>query len=226
MKQLLPNVFTLEGMLVGRVYLIKDSDGVTLIDAAVPPAGPRILKELASAGYQPSDLKRILLTHVHPDHVGGLHVLLEAAPHAQLMCHALEKPVVEGDQEIVRPQRTIRPPATRLKPLPVPVARTLADGDILPEVLGGLQVLWTPGHAPGHLSFWQPELGLLFCGDTMFHLMGITLPLAALTADMTQNIESIKREVALNPKVVCFGHGPIITEDAAGKLRRFAARFG
>jgi glyoxylase-like metal-dependent hydrolase (beta-lactamase superfamily II) len=231
MKQLLPSLYTLGGMLVGRVYLIQDTDGLTLIDAAIPPSGGRILKAIQTLGHSISDLKRIIITHAHPDHVGGLPTLHQAAPQAQIICHPLEKPVIEGQIEIPRApleslsrlSRMMLPPPTRLPS--VPVSRTVEEGEVLSEVLGGLHVLWTPGHAPGHISLWQPDLGLLFCGDTMFHLIGITLPIRAFTVDMAQNIRSIQRQAALRPRMICFGHGPAITHNAAETLSHYAARF-
>ena len=78
MNEIIPNFYGLPGMLVGRVYVIKDADGLTLIDTAVPPAGKRIIKAIQAAGYQASDIKRVMLTHAHPDHFGGLRAVVEA----------------------------------------------------------------------------------------------------------------------------------------------------
>jgi glyoxylase-like metal-dependent hydrolase (beta-lactamase superfamily II) len=72
MKQIVPGVYRLSGMIAGNVYLIDDPDGITLIDASIPPSGKKILKHIANLGRPASAIKRILITHAHPDHVGGL----------------------------------------------------------------------------------------------------------------------------------------------------------
>jgi glyoxylase-like metal-dependent hydrolase (beta-lactamase superfamily II) len=109
---------------------------------------------------------------------------------------------------------------------PVPVARTLNDNDLLP-ILGGLQVIFTPGHAPGHISFWQPERRVLIVGDVIFYFFNrMTQPLAALTVDMEENKRSIKKLVALKPDSLLFGHGIPIVGKAATPLDEFARRIG
>lgn len=231
MQQVTENVQTFSGMLAGRVYLITDPDGLTLIDASIAPSGARILAALEKAGHQPSDVKRILITHAHPDHVGGLHKVQQATD-AQVMAGKTEAEVIEGKSVIAGPPRSelpallrlLLPPPTKISP-PTPVARVLSEGDVLPEVLGGLVALHTPGHAIDHLSFWQPERKILFCGDVMFNLRGLTLPFAPFTVNMEQNKQSAARLIALKPEVICFGHGkPLYGQDATQKLAEFAQR--
>lgn len=221
MQQVLPDIFTFIGLIVGRVYALRDQDGVTLIDASISNAGPKILAQLKQMGHQPTDVKRILITHAHPDHVGSLPDLY-AATQAQIWCHALEQPVIEGKTSIPRRPSGLRPPDTKMKP--TPVHRTLSDGEILP-ILGGLQVVTTPGHAPGHLSFWHPERKILITGDVLFHLFNrITLPLAMLTVDMAENKRSIRKIATLRPKSLLFGHGPAVIETGAAELDAFIHR--
>jgi glyoxylase-like metal-dependent hydrolase (beta-lactamase superfamily II) len=105
-----------------------------------------------------------------------------------------------------------------------PVDRTVTDNEIISDVLGGLHVVATPGHSPGHISFWQPERGILFTGDVLMNLMGLRLPFAAFTTDMTQNKRSLARIAALKPPILCFGHGTPLTQDTAARLRTFAEK--
>ena len=95
MQQILPNLYTFSGLLVGRVYLIDDGGELTIIDAGLTSAGPKILKQLAAANYQPSQVKRIIITHAHPDHIGSLKALAEATG-AQVIASADEAEVIEG----------------------------------------------------------------------------------------------------------------------------------
>lgn len=220
MQQIAPNLFCFTGLIAGRVYLIEDSDGLTLIDASIGPSAAKILKQLTAAGYQPGDVKRILITHGHPDHVGGLPAI-QAATGAQVIASTIERPVIEGKEPIPRPERAtatglarmgLRPPSTTVKP--TPVAREVNDGDMLPEVFGGMQVIALPGHAPGQIGFWQPEQRLLICGDAIMRLWGqVRLPLSFLTHDMAEAKRSIAKIAALDIALLCFGHGDPLTEN-------------
>jgi glyoxylase-like metal-dependent hydrolase (beta-lactamase superfamily II) len=105
---------------------------------------------------------------------------------------------------------------------PTPVDLPLQGGETLP-VLGGLHVIHTPGHSPGHLSFWQPEKRLLFCGDVLFNAPKFSLPPAFLTVDMDEDKRSVRKLAELGPEVICFGHGQPMTQNAAQRLRDFAA---
>jgi len=127
------------------------------------------------------------------------------------VAHTLEWPVIAG-------KVSETPHSTS------PVRRDVQGGDTLSEVLGGLQVIFTPGHAPGHICFWQPDRRLLFCGDVVMCLPRLRLPFAAFTVDMEENKRSIKKIAELEAEVVCFGHGQPLTRNAAAQLRAFAAK--
>jgi glyoxylase-like metal-dependent hydrolase (beta-lactamase superfamily II) len=105
-----------------------------------------------------------------------------------------------------------------------PVDRTVEDGELLSEVMDGLQAIATPGHSPGQIAFWQPQLGVLICGDTMMNPVGLRLPFAAFTADMAEARRSIQKVAQLQPRIVCFGHGQPLTENAAQAVSEFARR--
>jgi glyoxylase-like metal-dependent hydrolase (beta-lactamase superfamily II) len=224
MQQIIPGLYTFTGLMAGRAYAIEDADGLTLIDTSITPAGPKILQQLAAAGHQPNAVKRILITHAHPDHVGSLPFLQEKTG-AQVRASALEAEVIEGKKAIPRRPSNPRPPQTQYPGSPVD--RLLADGDVLAEVMGGLQAVFTPGHAPGHLAFWQPDKKVLFCGDTIFRIpFNMRLPYAMLTVDMAENIRAIGRLASLNPDIICFGHGKPLQENSANLLRQFAQKVG
>lgn len=223
MKQVAPQIHTFEGLMMGRVYLIEDEDGLTLIDSSISNAGGKILKQLREAGHKAEDVKRILITHAHPDHMGGL-VDIHKASGAEVWCHELEKPVVEGEQSIARKSSGMSPPDTKFAH--VPVSRSLQDKDHLP-ILGGLQVIFTPGHAPGHISFWHEERRLLIVGDTIFYFFNrMTLPLDMLTPDREENKRSIKKIYDLEPETLLFGHGVPIVGNAMAVLTPFVKRIG
>ncbi|MDQ3927883.1 MAG: MBL fold metallo-hydrolase [Chloroflexota bacterium] len=229
MKEVVPGIYTFSGLLVGRVYAIEDTDGLTIVDAGLKVAAQRVVAQLRAAGREPGDVKRILVTHAHPDHVGGLPELKRLTG-AEVICSELERPVTEGKVAIgmISPykemlqSRRIKPPETVLPG--TPVDRTVNEGDVLDEVLGGLHVLITPGHALGHVTYWQPERRIAFCGDVIMNLFGLTLPIAPLTPDMDENRRSIRRIAALEPEVVLFGHGKPLVKDTTRRVHEFSTR--
>ena len=232
MQQIVPGLWTFSGLLVGRVYLIQDPDGLTVVDSGIALAADRIVAQLRAAGWRPREVRRILITHAHPDHVGGLP-RLHALTGAQVWASAVERPVIEGRVPITGPPReSLSPLLRRVLPppmtvAPTPVDREIGDGEVLAEVMGGLQVVATPGHAPGHLAFWQPRRRVLFCGDVMMRLSpNLRLPVAAFTTDMAENKRSIGRLAALNVAVLCLGHGVPLRRHAAATIRAFADRVG
>jgi glyoxylase-like metal-dependent hydrolase (beta-lactamase superfamily II) len=231
MHKITDNLYTFTNLLFGRVYCITDPDGLTIIDAGLKLAAKRILRQLKRAGYAPTDVKRILITHGHYDHIGGLPAL-KAATGAQVIASAYERTYVEGKKGAPLPKRETLPPLARLmqrgaeKPEPgTPVDRTLTDGDLLAEVFGGLRAVATPGHSPGHMSFWQPERRILITGDVVMRTPWLRLPYAAYTPDMAQNKRSLKHVAELGAEIICFGHGVPLTKDAAARLRAFADKF-
>ncbi len=231
MKQIIPGLFCFTGLLAGRVYLIEDPEGLTVIDTSLASAPAKMLEQLQTRGYQPGNVKRILITHAHSDHVAGLPQL-KALTGAQVIASALDKPVIEGEMPVPRPPREALSGLARLIPLSetrfegTPVDRVVKDGETLAEVMEGLQVVATPGHTPGHIAFWQPDKRLLFCGDVILHIFGLRLPLVLFTVDMAENIRSIRRLAELDASVVCFGHGNPLTANAAQIIRTFARKVG
>jgi glyoxylase-like metal-dependent hydrolase (beta-lactamase superfamily II) len=90
-----------------------------------------------------------------------------------------------------------------------PVERILREGDML----GGFRVLETPGHTPGSLAFWREQDRILIIGDVLFHRNPVTLrpglrePFDSVIWDVARNRASARKLAALEPALVCFGHG-------------------
>ncbi|MFN8444692.1 MAG: MBL fold metallo-hydrolase [Caldilineaceae bacterium] len=231
MQKVIDGIYWIEGLSMGRVYLLEGSDGLTLIDASVAGSWPKIIKDLAKAGKSSTAIKRILITHAHPDHIGGL-AEIQAATRAAVYVHRKDAAVTRGDERMPRPapgalQGSARVlasimPAPTLKPSPV--ARELEDGDPLDEVMPGMQVIATPGHSPGHSSFWLPKQQLLFTGDVVMRLPKLRLPFAAFTPDMAESKRSLQRIAKMEIETLCFGHGDPIIGKAMIPLREFVAK--
>ncbi len=217
-----PNVHLIPDV-IANPYLIVDPDGLTLIDTGLPGSQRKILRYLAARGHRPEALRRIIITHADTDHVGGLAALKQATG-ARVYASAIEAEAIRRGE----PSRQIRSPRlsrrllraiTRLlfRPAPVEVEEILSEGQVLP-VLNGLQVLETPGHTPGHISLYSASAGVLFTGDSIVSRDGgLVGSLPALTWDAAKAKESVRKQAALGARVVCSGHGPVIS-NAIGKM--------
>ncbi|NWF69383.1 MAG: MBL fold metallo-hydrolase [Chloroflexi bacterium] len=223
MKQIIPDLYYITGLPVGRVYCIKDADGLTLIDSSISGMTGRIQSQIESAGFSITDVKRLLVTHAHPDHIGSLFELQRRSG-AQVITSEQDRAVVEGKSPVARRAAGFRPPQTYIKG--TSVTRVVHEGDVISEAFGGLHVLFTPGHSPGHLTFWQPQKRVGFCGDVIFHMFGLRPPFGFLTVDAAQNKRSIAKVAALDARIMCFGHGDPLTENTSSKISAFAHSVG
>jgi len=220
--EIIPNVHLIPNT-VANPYLLIDPDGLTLIDAGLPGSHRKILRYMSSLGYAPRDLKRILITHADFDHVGGL-AALKAATGARVYASPVEaQAMAEGHaSHPLKPRSVITKllfdlMAGLFKPAPIHADELLSDGQVLP-VLGGLQVVETPGHTPGHISLFAPSAGILFCGDSIVsEENGLRGSSGANNWDQVKSDESVRKQAALGARILCSGHGPVVM-DATGKF--------
>jgi glyoxylase-like metal-dependent hydrolase (beta-lactamase superfamily II) len=197
-----------------NVYVIGD----VLIDAATRRAGRRILRQLEGR-----DIQAHALTHAHPDHQGASKEVCEALG-IPLWCHTDDADAMEqGTIPDMQPDHPINRVIERfwLGP-PHPVARRLEEGD----EIAGFTVLHVPGHSAGHVAFWRESDRALILGDvvtnidTITGLPGLHEPRSFFTPDPKRNRDSARRLAALEPELVCFGHGKPLRDPV--KLRKFA----
>lgn len=217
-----PDIHLIDGV-TSNVYLITDSDGLTVIDSGMPGSAKGILTYIQKLGRQPSDLKRILLTHQHVDHIGGATELARQTG-AEVWAHPLDTPAIEGKARREAPHgplgvvfRAVLLPRIQA----TSVARTLNDGETLPVLAasGGLQVVETPGHTRGHVSFYAPGRNILFPGDAYAHRSGgVRLPPNILNHDSDEARRSFKRLASLDVEASYPGHGTPMTHGAGALL--------
>ncbi len=208
---------------IANPYIIIEPDGLTLIDAGLPGSQKKILKYMSERGHAARDLKRIIITHSDTDHVGGLAPLKRASG-ARVYASAVEaeaiaKGVSSRPIRAMKLQRRILFAVLGrfLRPTPLRVDEILTEGQTI-DALGGLQVLSTPGHTPGHISLYSPSTGILFVGDSIVSRdSGLMGSVPANTWNAEQAAASVKKQAALRPRVVCSGHGPVVM-DAMDKM--------
>ena len=208
--------FALQGSDVLNVYLAGD----VLIDAGVPFTARKLI-----AALEPHPVVAHALTHAHFDHQGGSHAVCDSFG-VPLWCGAGDREAAEtGDWTglLPRPDGWVARLAHRMAGPGHPVARVLADGD----GVGDFTVIETPGHTPGHLAFWRERDRVLILGDVLFHRnpvtrrAGLREPFGFATWKPALNRESARKLAALEPLVVCFGHGEPLTD--GGRFREFVA---
>lgn len=218
----------------GRVhaFLIDDGQSLTLVDTLFDTDARRVLAAIGRLGRTPADLTRIVLTHAHRSHLGGL-AALKRLTGATVSAHEWEADIIAGERKAqpvtYRPMRPFRP-WWRVYPLqiglnlglaphpPCLIDRPLVDG----ESVGPLQVVHTPGHSPGHLAFYWPERRALIAGDAIATYPEVSPGWATFNLNATRHRASLRRLAALEVDVVGVGHGEPITRNAAHELRRLA----
>jgi glyoxylase-like metal-dependent hydrolase (beta-lactamase superfamily II) len=209
--QLTDNLIQLTRYHFVNAYLVREDDGFTLVDAAFPRTGEAFLAAARAAG---GPIRRIALTHGHGDHVGSLDEL---------------KTTLGDDVEVLMPELDAR----------IHAGETVVDGKLTgswptlkttPDTringgdrIGSLEVVPTPGHSPGHVSFLDTRDRSVIVGDvyTSYGTLTITdhlywrFPFAAMaTFDKPQDLDSARIVRGLDPTLMVVGHGPALRSPA------------
>lgn len=199
------------------VYLVQ-GDGGALIEPGPPVNVPGILEGLGGLGYDPARLAYIIPTHIHLDHGGGTGLLLQHCPRAQVVLHPL------GKRHMVDPSRLIA--STRMafgenfeefwgQILPVREERVVVPEDGQGLALGEreLQIVYSPGHAPHHLSILDRKSGGLFCGEalgTPTPSTGVPTPAAAAPGFVLEDyLATMEKLRVLKPRLLLYSHGGV-----------------
>lgn len=203
-----------------NAFLVRDGDDLTLVDAGLPWCGLR--SELAAAGYAPSDVDRVLVTHYDVDHVGGLRALPASVPvyvgerDAALVSGAYDPPLLHHKGAF---HRLVR----RMWSLPGRDVRPLEDG----AEVGGFTAYHTPGHNPGHTAYVHADLGVGLLGDLVWERDGALVPPEWWDSyDVPRLRESIRSFASRAPPVglLCVAHGEPIRRGGWTALSDLAGR--
>ena len=205
------------------VLLLEDHDGFALVDTGLGSSASRIREAMAVLGGRPEDLKRIYITHHHPDHIGGLPGVLEWATDAEVVAPGHEAQIISGRREPDPVSSPLLRFFSRFQKLPTsPVDRVAREGDMV----AGFRIASTPGHTLGHTSLLRDEDGVLFTGDA-FGVLLSKVRVGGTKAACTnppQAKRSAERLLAEDFDTVIMTHGKPLYAGARRQLKEAVAR--
>ena len=184
-----------------RCYVVAQPQGIVVIDTGMPDAAGAIADAVLTLGGSFADVRDIVLTHLHMDHVGSLFALAEQAPLAFIHAGGQDAPDI-------RAPRKVEP---------------LEEGDSIQDLL----VFSTPGHTAGHVSIFHEGSGTLFIGDAAATDRGEVIRSPALfTSNAPRAEASLERIAELAPERILFAHGAEVSSPAAALVRLVGGPYG
>lgn len=213
-----------------NAYFVREEDGLTLIDTAIPGTTEKFLAAARELGMP---IMRIALTHAHGDHVGSVDKLHAALPEAEVLASARDARFLAGERSLdpTEPQTKLRGGYVTIKTTPT---RLLQPGDRVCS----LEVVASPGHTPGHIAFRDTRDGTLIAGDAFqtaggLAVTGTVRPLFPFPALATWHkptaLASARALRALDPSRLAVGHGRVLEAPGADMDRviaEMAAKLG
>ena len=209
-----------------NAFLIDAHDSLTLIDAGFPNREHKVLAAIRELDRAPSDLKHLILTHSHPDHIGSAAAIVRATG-ARTYMHSADSTIAQsgGPFRMMSPApgllstilcRLFFNPGERVAP--VTIDHALRNGDTLP-IGGGIDVVHAPGHCAGQVVLlWRPG-SVLFAADLFTNNLGVGDPIGF--EEIAVGRESQKRAGELAFDHAVFSHGKPIIGNAAAAIRKW-----
>ena len=207
-----------------NAVLLDAGPELVLVDAGFPGKESIVFDAISQLGRTPRDLRHLVFTHGHPDHIGSAAAIVRETGAATYM-HAMDVPLAEtgGPFRSMTPAPGLLPrtvfrfvwhPQERMEP--VRIDRHLTDGEVL-AIAGGLLVVHTPGHCAGQVALLWQGGQLLIAGDVGMNILGLGDPVGF--EDIGEGRRSQRKLAALRFDAAVFGHGRPIGSRAAERVR-------
>lgn len=225
-------------------FLIVDEEPV-LIEAGTAKAADALIDSIRKVGVDPPDLRHVVVSHYHLDHVGGAGAILEAAPDCSLYLHgSMVRWVTESDRFDRLVESTAESLADQFDDMGAPghalpadrITTVGDDGHRIELARGRLDLVHTPGHTPDHLAAYFPAEDVMFSNEAIGRYFPRTdvlhPPVTLPTFDIEATEQSIDTLAAFDPAVIAFSHVGFRTDPgkvvslARSQLDRFRARIG
>jgi glyoxylase-like metal-dependent hydrolase (beta-lactamase superfamily II) len=215
--------------------LMWDDDNVILVDAGIPSSLEMIKKQMEAAGASFAKINKIIATQQDIDHIAGIKGILNENPEVMVLAHEADKPYIQGEKKVKRLNSKFM---DRIKDLPdeerlkivdmfenssVKVNRTLSDGEVLPYC-GGITVIHTPGHTPGHICLYHRMSKTLIAGDAMNILDGQLVgpnkdPMSEDEANVDAAINSLKKLKDYDIVNIIVYHGGLFNDKSNARIK-------
>jgi len=213
-------------------YLLVDKK-LVLIDTGMPQDGEAIIAAIKSLGHTVEDISHILITHAHLDHIGSLAALKKSSS-AQVVAGVKDTAYIQGLKKTWTMGREgfggkifktvlffMETFAFHYEPAQVEIP--CHGGEII-DCFGGIQVIATPGHSPGSVSFYAKEKGLVFVGDALNGTGGFALPMRFGCASYKEALRSVEQLSRLDFEICLLGHGAPVSGNAGALMRELVQK--
>lgn len=214
-----------------NVYLVRLADGYLLIDCGMDtkPCFAALERALEGIGVPWTDIRQILLTHVHPDHIGlaprvlqltGARLSMHADDAAYLDELSAQQEYQTWSNDVLRESGTSEEIIAQISVISDQVSKSfhkltpdhlLQGGERIPSSIGHLEVLWTPGHSPGHVCLYCRERRVLFAGDQMLEHISPNIGWHPGHDPLAEYLQSLHELARLEIDLVLPSHGAPFT---------------
>ncbi|WP_027398939.1 MBL fold metallo-hydrolase [Anaerovorax odorimutans] len=240
---MLPITFHLDKMdIIIYPTLLKDDNELILIDCGYPDSVPKLDKEMNKIGLSLNQLTKIIITHHDHDHMGALREIKESYPAVEILCSKIEAPYITGQRDSLRLQQAKEiqeklPESEKeggmqfqkfiasIQKVGIDEVSIINNGDILP-FCGGIEVIDTKGHMPGHISLYLKEAKTLIAGDALVvenEELCMAMPQFILNVQDAQ--DSILKLLNYDiEKIICY-HGGLYNSDVKKSLKELVSNF-
>jgi glyoxylase-like metal-dependent hydrolase (beta-lactamase superfamily II) len=219
--------------------LLWDKDTAVLVDTGFPGLSPKLFEAMEKANIPLEKLSQIIITHQDIDHIGSLPAILDySARKIEVLANEIEKPYIQGEKRILKftleaiaqidslipadvpEERRKAIKAVFENPPKAPVDKTVMDSEELPYC-GGIMIIHTPGHTPGHISLYHKQSKMLIAGDALRVDDGKLFG-PQHNYDTSLAIESLKKLAEYEIEAVICYHGGMYKGDVNQRIAQIA----